>query len=116
MAEFGELLPGTEWRTPVGRRVRVLADRVAVECPDTPESRRLTTVYGVGVFESWVPWVEPIAVGDTVTTDAWSIPPRTVLGLFTTPGGIEMAVLTSPCGPDAYHFCLASECRKVNDE
>ena len=118
MAEFGELLPGTTWRAMNGTRKVVLSclTVVKIDTAGVPTTYRTDHETDCSLVESWVPWVEPIAVGDTVTTDAWSIPPRTVLGLFTTPGGIEMAVLTSPCGPDAYHFCLASECRKVNDE
>ena len=110
MAEFGELLPGTKWRDRDGMRQRIS------DCHVVAVNRGGRVLVHSERCKEWVPWVEPIAVGDTVTMDMFSIP-RTVLGLFTTPAGTEMVVVSSPsCCPDAYHFCPVSECRKVNDE
>lgn len=69
MAEFGELLPGTEWRTECGDRVLILSQSfiptrvVPSSGRESYEGRlRNETSNVVG----WVPWVEPIAAGDRV--------------------------------------------------
>ena len=119
MAEFGELLPGTEWRAMNGTRKVVLSclTVVKIDTAGVPTTYRTDHETDCSLVESWVPWVEPIAVGDRVIYEetAGCASPRTVLATFTTMGGREFAVLSS-YNNEGFSFALASECRKVNDE
>ena len=120
MAEFGELRPGTEWRTPDGQKAKVapcvvvkwqsggLSGATEKFWPDDREDQ--------DEIAQWVRWVEPIAVGDRVRL----APPdshgeMSVLAAFTAPDGQEMIVLPS-LSPNAFIIVLVSECRKVTDE
>ena len=90
MAEFGELLPGTTWRAMNGTRKVVLSclTVVKIDTAGVQTTYRTDHETDCSLVESWVPWVEPIAVGDRVRL----APPdshgeMSVLAAFTAPDG-----------------------------
>ena len=117
MAEFGELLPGTEWRDAWGKRVVVLPNERAVNVRHEDGWTGRYVESDRQSHELWVPWVDPIAVGDTVTLidqDLYNVEWEwEVMAAFDL-HGIRWATLsrarTRPLTIEA------SECRKVNDE
>ena len=120
MAEFGELRPGTEWRTPDGQKV-LIREQSFIPTWVTPASDepayegRIRRDADSMFYAYWVRWVEPIAVGDRVTVIVQGVP-RQVLGTFTTAKGRDFLVLDSIHSDGGHGTFPVSECRKVNDE
>ena len=122
MAEFGELRPGTEWRTPDGQKAKVapcvvvkwqsggLSGATEKFWPDDREDQ--------DEIAGWVPWVEPIAVGDRIIVDCWADHDvhHKACATFTDDGADWVTIrLGFSSGPN-FKTLRADECRKVNDE
>ena len=120
MAEFGELLPGTEWLTANGKRAVVNVRIVSAGMfePDGREMSNASWSFTERDVAGWVPWIEPIAVGDTVTIPAWMDPcdeetPFDVLAADDEWLMVRRSDDTPEVKPAVVHGTL---CRKVNDE
>ena len=113
MAEFGELLPGTKWRAMHGRKVTIGEHPILLLREDGTSSMLSHHHWpNSEYYAGWVPWVEPIAVGDTVTI-GWAEPyPFEVCATFERNGEQRATVQ----GVGGFFTVLVSECRKVNDE
>ena len=121
MAEIGDLTPGSVWRTPNGEKV-LIREQPFISTRVTPPE------WGLRPFDAqlrsdsevadWVPWVEPIAVGDRVIVDCWADHDvhHKACATFTDDGEDWVTIrLGFSSGPN-FKTLRADECRKVNDE
>ena len=119
MAEFGELLPGTEWLTANGKRAVVNVRIVSAGMfePDGREMSNASWSFTERDVALWVRWVEPIAVGDRVERSErmTGSPVRlgTVRAVFEDEGGMYATIRWDGWLLETWAI---DRCRKVNDE